>query len=40
MASPLDVNGILYGTTTGGGWGYCGGDGTDPGCGIVFALTL
>jgi len=40
VASLTNVDGILYGTATGGGWGYCGTDGTDPGCGIAFALTL
>lgn len=39
VGTPISVNGTLYGTATGGGWGYCGTDGTDPGCGIVFALT-
>jgi uncharacterized repeat protein (TIGR03803 family) len=39
LASLINVNGTLYGTATGGGLGYCGRDGTDPGCGIVFALT-
>lgn len=39
VASPIDVNSTLYGTATGGGWGYCGYDGYDPGCGIVFAIT-
>lgn len=39
VASPIGVNGILYGTATGGGTGYCGYDGMDPGCGLVFAQT-
>jgi uncharacterized repeat protein (TIGR03803 family) len=39
VAGLISVNGTLYGTATGGGSGYCGRDGTDPGCGIVFALT-
>jgi uncharacterized repeat protein (TIGR03803 family) len=39
VASLINVNSTLYGTATGGGLGYCGRDGTDPGCGIVFALT-
>lgn len=39
VASLINVNGTFYGTATGGGWGYCGRDGSDPGCGIVFALT-
>lgn len=38
-ASLINVNSTLYGTATAGGSGYCGSDGTDPGCGIVFALT-
>lgn len=38
-AGLLNVNNTLYGTATAGGWGYCGGSGYDPGCGIVFALT-
>ncbi|MGA2758813.1 MAG: hypothetical protein ABSF08_00660 [Candidatus Cybelea sp.] len=39
MASLVNVNSTLYGTATAGGLGYCGSGGTDPGCGIVFALT-
>jgi uncharacterized repeat protein (TIGR03803 family) len=39
VASLINVNSTLYGTATAGGLGYCGSDGTDPGCGIVFALT-
>ena len=39
VASLINVNSTFYGTSTAGGWGYCGSDGTDPGCGIVFALT-
>lgn len=38
VAGLINVNSTLYGTATAGGLGYCGSDGTDPGCGIVFAL--
>ena len=39
MASLINVNSTLYGTTRSGGSGYCGGDGYDYGCGTVFTLT-
>ncbi len=38
VAGLINVNGTLYGTASEGGSGFCGSDGSDPGCGIAFAL--